>query len=105
MHTKKDYWIQLLIVYLFLTIAFVILFQFKGYHLFAIPFIGLAMVWIFKAVKIFRSLDDKNIYPKKLHFLNLWAQWSLDAKRFKYVFLISILLGAVIGYFLVLSYV
>ena len=104
MRTKKDYWIQLLMVYVFLTIAFVILFQFKGYHLFAIPFIGLAFLWIFKAVKIFRSLDDKNIYPKKLNFLNLFAKWSLEAKRFKYVFLISILFGAVIGYFLVLYY-
>ena len=100
MHTKKDYWIQILIAYVFLAIGLVIVSQFLGkvYSLFAFPFLGLAMVWIFKAVKIFRSLKDKNVYPKKLIFLNRWAQWSLASKRFKYVFLISILIGGIIGF-------
>ncbi len=100
MYTKKDYWTQILIAYLFLAIGLVIVSQFlgKGYSLFAFPFLGLAMVWIFKAVKIFRSLEDKNVYPKKFTFLNRWAQWSLDSKRFKYVFLISILIGGIIGF-------
>ena len=97
MRSKKDYWIQILIAYVFLAIGLVILSQFKGYHLFAIPFLGFAMVCIFKAVKIFRSLKDKNVYPKNFIFLNRWVQWSLDPKRFKYVFLISIFVGGIIG--------
>lgn len=101
MHTKKDYWIQILIAYMFLAIGLVIISQFKDYNLLAIPFLGLAMVWVFKAVKIFRSLKDKNVYPKKFIFLNRWAQWSLDSKRFKYVFLISILVGGIIGFLVV----
>ena len=82
-----------------MAIGLVIVSQFLGkvYSLFAFPFLGLAMVWIFKAVKIFRSLKDKNVYPKKFIFLNRWAQWSLDSKRFKYVFLISILIGVIIA--------
>lgn len=100
MYTKKDYWIQILIAYVFLAIGLVIISQFlgKAYSLFAFPFLGLAMVWIFKAVKIFRSLKDKNVYPKKFIFLNRWAQWSLASKRFKYVFLISIFIGGIIGF-------
>ena len=99
MYTKKDYWFQILIAYVFLAIGLVIVSQFLGnaYSFFGFPFLALAMVWIFKAVKIFRSLKDKNVYPKKFIFLNRWAQWSLDSKRFKYVFLISILIGVIIG--------
>ena len=102
MYTKKDYWIQILIAYIFLVIGIVIIKFFKEYSLLALLFLGLTLLWIIKAVKVFRSLKDKNVYPKKFIQLNHWAKWSLDPKRFRYVFLISLLLGAIIGILIVL---
>ena len=101
MHTKKDYWIQILLAYIFLAIGIVIIIFFKDYSLLALLFMGFSLLWIFKAVKVFRSLKDKNIYPKKFVLLNRWVKWSLDPKRFWYVFLISLLFGAVIGILMV----
>lgn len=101
MHTKKDYWIQILIAYIFLAIGIVIIIFFKDYSLLALLFMGFSLLWIFKAVKVFRSLKDKNIYPKKFVLLNRWVKWSLDPKRFWYVFLISLLFGALIGILMV----
>ena len=101
MHTKKDYWIQILIAYVFLAIGIVIIIFFKDYSLLALLFLGFSLLWIFKAVKVFRSLKDKNVYPKKFILLNRWVKWSLDPKRFWYVFLISLLFGAFIGILMV----
>ena len=101
MHTKKDYWIQILIAYVFLAIGIVIIIFFKDYSLLALLFMGFSLLWIFKAVKVFRSLKDKNVYPKKFILLNRWVKWSLDPKRFWYVFLISLLFGALIGILMV----
>ena len=101
MHTKKDYWIQILIAYIFLTIGIGIGIFFKEYSLLALLFLGFSLLWIFKAVRVFRSLKDKNVYPKKFVLLNRWAKWSLDPKRFWYVFLISLLFGAIIGILMV----
>ena len=102
MHTKKDYWIQILIAYIFLAIGIVIIKFFKDFSLLGLLFLGFSLLWIIKAVKVFRSLKDKNVYPKKFIQLNHWAKWSLDPKRFRYVFLISLLLGAIIGILIVL---
>ena len=101
MHTKKDYWVQILIAYVFLAIGIVIIIFFKEYSLLALLFLGFSFLWIFKAVKVFRSLKDKNVYPKKFILLNRWARWSLNPKRFWYVFLISFLIGAIIGILMV----
>ena len=101
MHTKKDYWIQILLAYIFLAIGIVIIIFFKDYSLLALLFMGFSLLWIFKAVKVFRLLKDKNVYPKKFILLNRWVTWSLDPKRFWYVFLISLLFGAVIGILMV----
>jgi len=101
MHTKKDYWIQILIAYIFLAIGIVIIIFFKEYSLLALLFLSFSLLWIFKAVRVFRSLKDKNVYPKKFVLLNRWAKWSLNPKRFGYVFLISLLFGAIIGILMV----
>ena len=98
--TKRDYWNQIIISFVFLMISIVILYLDLSliFLIMVFPLTALSLYFTFRAVKIFRTLEDKNLYPQKLNFLNSWAKYSLDKKRFKYFFIIFFSIGILIGY-------
>ena len=58
----------------------------------------LGLIVIMRALRIYRSLEDKSIYPKKLDFLNKLAmKLYSDKKTSNKVITIAILIGASIG--------
>ena len=98
--TKRDYWNQIINSFVFLMISKVILYIDLSliFLIMVFPLTALSLYFTFRAVKIFRTLEDKNLYPQKLNFLNRWAKYSLDKKRFKYFFIIFFSIGILIGY-------
>ena len=77
MKTKKDFWKTVIYAYVAIISGVIILFAIpsdskaKIYFLLAVIILEvLGIIIIQKALKIYRSLDDKSIYPKQLDFLN-----------------------------------
>lgn len=57
-----------------------------------------SMVVILRGLKIYRSLEDKSIYPKQLDFLNRLAiKLYSDKKTSNKVISIALIFGALIG--------
>lgn len=107
MKTKKDYWRTILYAYILIILGILLLF-FKIETLPIIPqmiaviVLGLLGVYIlFKAIKIYQVLDDKNIYPSQLDFLNKMAfKFYGDKKRARTTLIIAIIVGIILGVFL-----
>ena len=61
------------------------------------------LITIVKALKIFRSLEDKSVYPKQLDFLNRMAvKLHSDRKKSNIVVGIAIIVGFLIGIIIIL---
>ena len=105
MKTKKDFWKTILSAYLLIFLGVLILLivdennPFEIYFLVGVIFIEiLGLIVIMRALRIYRSLEDKSIYPKKLDFLNKLAmKLYSDKKTSNKVITIAILIGASIG--------
>ena len=98
MKTKKDFWKTVLIAYLLIFSGVIILLITDENNPFEIYFL-LGVIVIGRALKIYRSLEDKSIYPKKLDFLNKLAmKLYSDKKTSDKVITIAILIGATIGF-------
>ena len=76
MKTKKDFWRLIVLSYLLIFSGIFLLYiaedtQFEIYFLIGVMFLevsGIIVIW--KALRVFRSLKDKSVYPKQLDFLN-----------------------------------
>ena len=86
MKTKNDYWRNILYAYCFIIIGLILLF-FRINTLPEIPqlfgvliFSGIGMYFLIKAVRIYQELEDKNIYPSQLDFLNNRIGFQLRKK-------------------------
>ena len=110
MKTKKDFWETVIYAYVAIISGVIILLaspsnsKSKIYFLLAVIILEvLGIIIIQKALKIYRSLDDKSIYPKQLDFLNKIAvKLYSDKKKSNIVFGIAITFGVVIGVLAVL---
>tara|TARA_B100000886_G_scaffold228117_1_gene159065 strand:+ start:3919 stop:4245 length:327 start_codon:yes stop_codon:yes gene_type:complete len=61
------------------------------------------LITIVKALKIFRSLEDKSVYPKQLDFLNRMAvKLHSDRKKSNIVVGIAIIVGFLTGIIIIL---
>ena len=106
MKTKKDFWKTVLIAYLLIFSGVIILLitdennPYEIYFLLGVIVIEvLGLIVIGRALKIYRSLEDKSIYPKKLDFLNKLAmKLYSDKKTSDKVITIAVLIGATIGF-------
>ena len=106
MKTKKDFWKTVLSAYLLVFSGIIILLitdeknPFEIYFLVGVIVIEvLGLIVILRALRIYRSLEDKSIYPKKLDFLNKLAmKLYSDKKTSNKVITIAILIGAFIGF-------
>lgn len=105
MKTKKDYWITILIAYLFIFSGIVLLLitqENENPHLLflfiviLLEVIGLVVTG--RALKIYRTLEDKSIYPKQLDFLNkLASKLYSDKKTSNKVVIIALIFGGLMG--------
>ena len=74
MKTKKDFWRLIVLSYLLIFSGIFLLYiaedtQFEIYFLIGVMFLevsGIIVIW--KALRVFRSLKDKSVYPKQLDF-------------------------------------
>tara|TARA_B100000963_G_scaffold361851_1_gene400291 strand:- start:3067 stop:3411 length:345 start_codon:yes stop_codon:yes gene_type:complete len=111
MKTKKDFWKTVLSAYLLIFLGMIILFitdennPFEIYFLIGvIIFEVLGLIVIGRALRIYRSLEDKSIYPKKLDFLNklamkLYSDKKTSNKVITVAILIGVSIGVVIGFY------
>ena len=105
MKTKKDFWKTAFSAYVLIFSGIILLFitdennPFELYFLIGVIVIEvLGLIVIGRALRIYRSLEDKSIYPKKLDFLNKLAmKLYSDKKTSNKVITIAILIGASIG--------
>ena len=105
MKTKKDFWRTMISAYLLIFLGILILFivdddnPFEIYILLGAIVIEVSsIVVIVRALKIYRSLEDKSIYPKQLDFLNRLAiKLYSDKKTSNKVISIALIFGALIG--------
>ena len=105
MKTKKDFWKTVIYAYVAIISGVIILLAIpsdskaKIYFLLAVIILEvLGIIIIQKALKIYRSLDDKSIYPKQLDFLNrLASKLYSDKKTSNIVMIVSLLIGGFIG--------
>ena len=105
MKTKKDFWRTIVIAYILILLGISILFfvdrdnPFEIYLLLGTIVIEvLAIIIIVRALRIYRSLEDKSIYPKQLDFLNRLAiKLYSDKKTSNIVILIALIVGGIIG--------
>ena len=105
MKTKKDFWKTAFSAYVLIFSGIILLFitdennPFELYFLIGVIVIEvLGLIVIGRALRIYRSLEDKSIYPKKLDFLNKLAiKLYSDKKTSDKVITIAILIGASIG--------
>mgnify|MGYP001270865667 FL=1 len=109
MKTKKDFWRLIGLSYLLIFSGIFLLYiaedtQFEIYLLVGVMVLevsGLIVVW--KALEVFRSLEDKSVYPKQLDFLNKIAiKLYSDKKKSNIVFGVAISVGVLIGVLFVL---
>jgi hypothetical protein len=112
MKTKKDFWKTIIYAYLAIFSGIIILLASPGdsktqiYFLLAVILLEvLGIIIIQKALKIYRSLDDKSIYPKQLDFLNrLATKLYSDKKTSNIVMIVALLIGGFIGVIIGLYY-
>ena len=112
MKTKKDFWKTVIYAYVAIISGVIILLaspsdsKAKIYFLLAVIILEvLGIIIIQKALKIYRSLDDKSIYPKQLDFLNrLASKLYSDKKTSNIVMIVSLLIGGFIGAIIGLYY-
>ena len=112
MKTKKDFWKTVIYAYVAIISGVIILLaspsdsKAKIYFLLAVIILEvLGIIIIQKALKIYRSLDDKSIYPKQLDFLNrLASKLYSDKKTSNIVMIVSLLIGVFIGVIIGLYY-
>mgnify|MGYP001231989260 FL=1 len=105
MKTKKDFWKTVIYAYVAIISGVIILLaspsdsKAKIYFLLAVIILEvLGIIIIQKALKIYRSLDDKSIYPKQLDFLNrLASKLYSDKKTSNIVMIVALLIGGFIG--------
>jgi len=105
MKTKKDFWRTIVIAYILILLGISILFfvdrdnPFEIYLLLGTIVIEvLAIIIIVRALRIYRSLEDKSVYPKQLDFLNRLAiKLYSDKKTSNIVMLIAGIVGGIIG--------
>ena len=105
MKTKKDFWKTIISAYILIFFGLFILFvvskdnPFEIYLLLGVIVIEvLGIIVIVRALKIYRSLEDKSIYPKQLGFLNRLAiKLYSDKKTSNKVISIALIFGALIG--------
>ena len=105
MKTKKDFWGTVLLAYLMIFSGAIVLFmnlEDKTNEIYILVGVivleALGLFTILRALKIYRALEDKSVYPKQLDFLNRWAsKLYSDEKTSNKVILIATLVGAVIG--------
>ena len=105
MKTKKDFWKTIISAYILIFFGIFILFvvskdnPFEIYLLLGVIVIEvLGVIVIVRALKIYRSLEDKSIYPKQLGFLNRLAiKLYSDKKTSNKVVIIALMIGALIG--------
>ena len=112
MKTKKDFCKTLIYAYVAIISGVIILLAIpsdskaKIYFLLAVIILEvLGIIIIQKALKIYRSLDDKSIYPKQLDFLNrLASKLYSDKKTSNIVMIVALLIGGFIGIIIGLYY-
>ena len=105
MKTKKDFWRTMISAYSLIFFGILILYivdddnPFKIYFLLGAIVIEVSSIGVIvKALKIYRSLEDKSIYPKQLDFLNRLAiKLYSDKKTSNKVISIALIFGALIG--------
>jgi len=105
MKTKKDFWKTVIYAYVAIISGVIILLaspsdsKAKIYFLLAVIILEvLGIIIIQKALKIYRSLDDKSIYPKQLDFLNrLASKLYSDKKTSNIVMIVALIIGGFIG--------
>ena len=105
MKTKKDFWMTMLLSYVLIFAGIIMLYvtwenkETEIYILLAIIVVEiLGLITIGRALKIFRGLEDKSVYPKQLDFLNrIAAKLYSDKKTSNTVMAIAITVGAVVG--------
>jgi len=112
MKTKKDFWKTIIYAYVAIFSGIIILLaspvdsNTEIYYLITVILLEvLGIVIIQKALKIYRSLDDKSIYPKQLGFLNqLASRLYSDKTTSNIVITLALLFGASIGLFFGINY-
>ena len=112
MKTKKDFWKTVIYAYVAIISGVIILLsspsdsKSKIYFLLAVIILEvLGIIIIQKALKIYRSLDDKSIYPKQLDFLNrLASKLYSDKKTSNIVMIVALIIGGFIGVIIGLYY-
>ena len=112
MKTKKDFWKTIIYAYVAIISGVIILLaspsdsKSKIYFLLAVIILEvLGIIIIQKALKIYRSLDDKSIYPKQLDFLNrLASKLYSDKKTSNIVMFVALIIGGFVGVIIGLYY-
>lgn len=105
MKTKKEFWMTMLLSYVLIFAGIIMLYvtwenkKTEIYVLLAVMVVEiLGLITIGRALKIFRGLEDKSVYPKQLDFLNrIAAKLYSDKKTSNIVIAIAITVGAAIG--------
>tara|TARA_Y100000389_G_C17266024_1_gene415486 strand:+ start:134 stop:469 length:336 start_codon:yes stop_codon:yes gene_type:complete len=104
MKTKKDFWRKIVSAYILILLGIFILFFMDRDNPFEIHLLlgaivieVLALNIIVRALRIYRSLEDKSIYPKQLDFLNSLAIKLYSEKTSNIVMLIAVIVGGIIG--------
>ena len=105
MKTKRDFWRLIGLSYLLIFSGIILLYiiekntPFEIYLLIGVIILEVSgLITIVKALKIFRSLEDKSVYPKQLDFLNRIAvKLHSDRKKSNIVVGTAIIFGILIG--------
>ena len=105
MKTKRDFWRLIGLSYLLIFSGIILLYiieentPFEIYLLIGVIVLEVSgLITIVKALKIFRSLEDKSVYPKQLDFLNRIAvKLHSDRKKSNLAVGTAIIVGILIG--------
>ena len=105
MKTKKDFWRLMGLSYALIFSGILLLYfteentEFEIFMLVGVVFLEvMGLIVVFKALKVFRSLKDKSVYPKQLNFLNKIAvKLYSDKKKSNLVIGIAIFVGLLVG--------
>lgn len=105
MKTKRDFWRLIGLSYLLIFSGIILLYiieentPFEIYLLIGVIVLEVSgLITIVKALKIFRSLEDKSVYPKQFDFLNRIAvKLHSDRKKSNIVVGTAIIVGILIG--------
>ena len=105
MKTKKGFWRLIGLSYLLIFSGIILLYiikkntPFEIYLLIGVIVLEVSgLITIVKALKIFRSLEDKSVYPKQFDFLNRIAvKLYSDRKKSNIAVGTAIIVGILIG--------